>query len=52
MSLSGGRGTSTLSRFVQQSQQLMPRDSDRQVAEVQVRVAIRNGYTVLGILAR
>jgi hypothetical protein len=30
-------------------QQLMTRDFDRQVAEVQVRVAILNGYTALGI---
>jgi hypothetical protein len=30
-------------------QWLMARDFDRQVAEVQVRVAILNGYTALGI---
>ena len=30
-------------------QRLMARDFDRQVAEVQVRVAIPNGYTALGI---
>ena len=30
-------------------QRLMARDFDRQVAEVQVRVAILNGYTALGI---
>jgi hypothetical protein len=30
-------------------QRLMARDFDRQVAEVHVRVAILNGYTVLGI---
>ncbi len=30
-------------------QWLMARDFDRQVAEVQVRVAILNGYTTLGI---
>ena len=29
--------------------QRMARDFDRQVAEVQVRVAILNGYTALGI---
>ena len=28
---------------------LMARDFDRQVAEVQVRIAIMNGYTALGI---
>jgi hypothetical protein len=27
----------------------MARDFDRQVAEVQVRIAIMNGYTALGI---
>ncbi|SFK88628.1 hypothetical protein SAMN04488004_103237 [Loktanella salsilacus] len=31
-------------------QRLMARDFDRQVAEVQVRFAILNGYTALGIL--
>ena len=30
-------------------QRLMVRDFDRQVAEVQARVAILNGYTALGI---
>ena len=30
-------------------QRLMARDFDRQVAEVQVRTAIMNGYTALGI---
>ena len=30
-------------------QHLMARDFDRQVAEFQVRVAILNGYTALGI---
>jgi hypothetical protein len=30
-------------------QRLMARDFDRHVAEVQVRVAILNGYTALGI---
>jgi hypothetical protein len=30
-------------------QRLMARDFDRQVAELQVRVAVLNGYTVLGI---
>ncbi len=30
-------------------QRLMARDFVRQVAEFQVRVAIRNGYTALGI---
>ncbi|MGY9039150.1 MAG: IS5 family transposase [Rhodobacterales bacterium] len=30
-------------------QRLMPRDFDRQVAEVQVRIAVMNGYTALGI---
>ncbi len=30
-------------------QRLMARDFDRQVAEVQVRIAILNGYTALGI---
>ena len=30
-------------------QSLMARDFERQVAEVQVRVAILNGYTALGI---
>ena len=30
-------------------QRLMARDFDRQVAEVQVRVAVLNGYTALGI---
>ena len=28
---------------------LMDRDFDQQVAEVQVRIAVMNGYTVLGI---
>jgi transposase len=32
-------------------QRLMARDFDRQVAEVQVRIAIMNGYTALGIPA-
>ncbi len=30
-------------------QRLMARDFDRQVAEIQVRIAILNGYTALGI---
>lgn len=30
-------------------QRLMARDFDRQVAEVQVRIAIMNGFTALGI---
>ena len=30
-------------------QRLMVRDFDRQVAEVQVRIAVMNGYTALGI---
>ena len=30
-------------------QRLMARDCDRQVAEVQVRIAVMNGYTALGI---
>ena len=30
-------------------QRLMARDFDRQVAEIQVRIAIRNSYTALGI---
>ena len=30
-------------------QRLMARDFNRQVAEVQVRIAILNGYTALGI---
>ncbi len=30
-------------------QRLMARDFDRQVAEIQVRVANMNGYTALGI---
>jgi hypothetical protein len=30
-------------------QRLMARDFDRQVAEVQIRVAVMNGYTALGI---
>ena len=29
-------------------QRLMARDFDRQVAEVQVRIAVLNGYTALG----
>lgn len=28
---------------------LMARDFDRQVAEIQVRIAVLNGYTALGI---
>lgn len=31
------------------SQRLMARDFDRQVAEFQVRVAVLNGFTALGI---
>ncbi len=31
------------------AQRLMARDFDRQVAEVQVRIAVMNGYTALGI---
>lgn len=31
-------------------QRLMARDFDRQVAEFQVRVAVLNGFTALGIL--
>ena len=30
-------------------QRLMARDFDRHVAEVQIRIAIMNGYTALGI---
>ncbi len=30
-------------------QRLMARDFDRQVAEVQVRIATKNGHTALGI---
>ena len=30
-------------------QRLMARDFDRQVAEIQVRIAILNGYTALGV---
>ena len=30
-------------------QRLMARDFDRQVAEIQVRIAVLNGYTALGI---
>jgi len=30
-------------------QRLMARDFDRQVAEVQVRILVMNGYTALGI---
>lgn len=30
-------------------QRLMARDFDRQVAEVQVHIAVMNGYTALGI---
>lgn len=30
-------------------QRLMARDFDRQVADVQVRIAVMNGYTALGI---
>jgi len=30
-------------------QRLMARDVDRQVAEVQVRIAVMNGYTAIGI---
>lgn len=30
-------------------QRLMARDFDRQIAELQVRIAIMNGYTALGI---
>jgi hypothetical protein len=30
-------------------QRLMARDFDRQIAEFQVRVAVLNGYTALGI---
>ncbi len=30
-------------------QRLMARDFDRQTAELQVRIAIMNGYTALGI---
>ena len=30
-------------------QSLMARDFDRQVAELQVRIAVLNGYTALGI---
>ena len=32
-----------------QDHRLMARDFDRQVAEFQVRVAVLNGYTALGI---
>jgi hypothetical protein len=30
-------------------QRLMARDFDRQIAEVQIRIAVMNGYTALGI---
>ena len=30
-------------------QRLMARDFDRQVAELQIRIAVMNGYTTLGI---
>lgn len=30
-------------------QRLMAREFDRQVAEIQVRIAVLNGFTVLGI---
>ncbi len=30
-------------------QRLMARDFDRKVAEVQIRIAVMNGYTALGI---
>ena len=30
-------------------QRLMARDFDRQVAELQIRIAVRNGYIALGI---
>jgi len=30
-------------------QRLMSRDFDRRVAEIQIRIAIMNGYTALGI---
>ena len=30
-------------------QRLMARDCDRQVADAQVRIAVMNGYTALGI---
>ena len=30
-------------------QRLMARDFDRQVAELQIRIAVLNGYTALGI---
>ena len=30
-------------------QRLMSRDIDRQVAEVQIRIVVMNGYTALGI---
>lgn len=33
-------------------QRLMARDFDRQVAEVEVRIAILNGYAALGIPAQ
>jgi hypothetical protein len=33
-------------------QRLMARDFDRQVAELQLRIAVLNGYTALGILVR
>jgi hypothetical protein len=33
----------------QPGQRLMARDFDRQVAEVQVRVAVLNGFTALGV---
>ena len=32
-------------------QRLMARDSDRQVAELQIRIAVLNGYAALGIPA-
>ena len=33
-------------------QRLMARDFDRQVAELQVRIAVLNGYTALAYLSR
>ena len=30
-------------------QRLMARDFDRQLAEIQIRIAVMNGYTALGI---
>jgi len=36
-------------RWASQGQRLMARGFDRQVAELEVRIAVLNGYTALGI---